>query len=250
MWAFIAELVSTVGMILLAGEFLRGDDGSFNRSLERTALRFFPLKAIGLGSYGANILARKIVDRNVVTILLSVILPIAVALTYSSLSLSEIKRSDALQWESEEQLLNALMLGDAMARKKLIEVYGARAEFTKNCGSLIEKPNQPNPTAAEVQAAKACADSYTNRVWFHNLPLPSVPTLARRLIEARDWDHLSLAASLVVIPVFGTWYGLSLLILVASEYARRFGVKSFVLPLGFALTATGQVIRLIIALVG
>jgi hypothetical protein len=237
-------------MILLAGEFLRGDDGRFNTSLESIALRFFPLKAIGLGTYGANILARKIVDRNVVTILLSVILPMTFALTYSSLSLSEIKRSDAIQWESEQQLLNALMHGDAMARKKLSAVYGARVELMKNCGPLIERPNQPNPTEAEVQAAKACLDAYANRVWFHNFPLPPIPVLVRRLIEARDWDHLSLAASLAVIPVFGTWYVLSLLILVASEYARRFGVKSFVLPLGFALTATGQVIRLIIAMVG
>jgi hypothetical protein len=44
MTGILAELLSTIGMILLAGEYLQGRSRWFNRSLENLALRLFPTR--------------------------------------------------------------------------------------------------------------------------------------------------------------------------------------------------------------
>ena len=92
MAAVIAEVLSALAMILLAGEYVQGKKRFFNQFLERIAIRLFPYRLF-FGSRNALLIATNLLRFKTSAILFQVVLPVFIILVLTTFVSSNLRSS-------------------------------------------------------------------------------------------------------------------------------------------------------------
>lgn len=244
----LSELLSTIGMILLAGEYIQGDTKWFNRSLERFIINIFPNRLLFLKNNPLTVtggivrLKSQYIMGFIITPLLFLFIAISTMDDYTS---HDAQITDA----AIRQALNSPNQGE---QQRALEHLKATADFAIECTPLVnqflkslDSTEDPSKSSESVKAAKDCLDKWVPRTRF-DVRL-SVFEKIRILITLKPLNAIipltAMVASLGII-----FYFLSLCLFLSRFYSRLKHIESFVLPVGFAFTAIGQSIKLLLVL--
>ena len=171
MFTILAELFSTIGMVLLAGEYLQGRSGWFNRFLERYILRVVPIQFYARNySFRSHplIVAKQMIKRPRSFITYSLV-P-AICLLIGGVWFTELATQVSLSDETDA----ALASSDPVVRERARQALLALAQSGVECLPMVEhmqsiQDNKKRSEAADV--AVACFEKWQPQMQLHYLNL-------------------------------------------------------------------------------
>jgi hypothetical protein len=242
MLAILAEFLSTIGMILLAGEYLQGRSRWFNRFLERNILR-----VVLIGFYVRNypvsdhplLVAKKLIRSPrrylPLSIPLFVSLLVAVSFIDTSTQLSLSVETDA-----------ALASPDPAARDRARQVLFALGHAAVECIPMVASLENITDAVKKQEAAaeaRACFQKwrYSELEAFHYLSIwRRIWILLRTAPAQLLWTAVAIVFIISVVS-----YSLCISLSISRLYTRLLHIDSFILPIGFLFAAIGQIMKLV-----
>jgi hypothetical protein len=150
-----------------------------------------------------------------------------------------------------EAVQTILTTQDEGDRQRLLNAFEEYERFLAECTPLLQEAVKAQKTqrAADKERFAAlyaeCTKRHPARIEFGNtIRIPYLQALWI-LIEDRSGDALLVCVAMIGSVVW-VFYFLTLGILISRVYSRWAGIESFVLPVGFAFTALGQSIKLVL----
>jgi hypothetical protein len=244
MFTILAELFSTIGMVLLAGEYVQGRSRWFNRMLEHFIWRLFPKRLFQnkllFSRENPFTVARGIVEQRGFYIFGSFLVPIGLLFVFASnLDNGNSHMSIFDRWDY------AFKFSDPKTQARAVASMIGWKDVMKQCDALEDSFKNQRPAPDEATKTKAMRECLNKLPPFDlDVPLPQ----GLWFLIQNDPIGAILPCVLICLSFGIVLYLLSLTLLLSRVYTRLFHIESFILPVGFVFTAFGQVIKLIVVI--
>lgn len=242
----LAELLSTIGMVLLAGEYVQGTSKWFNTALERFIINIFPNRILLILGNPTTVTSG-IVRADMSYIISFIFVPFFIL--FSMIGMFHQTTSNDLAVIMTDELRIATTSQNASERQQASDAYNAIFEQLKECVPLMDSADAKSTDPAKVREAKTAFDGCWKK-WQLKRRFDVRMSVFERLqiLALSDPLQFIFPAFAIVVALCVIFYLLSLGLLLSRLYSRLNHIESFVLPVGFGFTAIGQSIKLVLGL--